>query len=315
MSIKVSTNLVRPRAFLGVSFDDKDALVCAWYENLLRACGFEPVTAEPSEHLNLGEKVRRQIRSCDVACFVLTPRQRIGDSDRWSPPPWIPAEIGIAYDAGMRFAVFAEKAVAVEGIIRHIEDYTRFERTALHEEMHLILAAVLSLRLPTLQDAIEVLLAEKELAPIEVLTAFRRLLSTVKEFKQMAIKIPESPVVTVIRRPDPLLILGHGGNQGILLNSLWRIIHITSGIESEIGRARVSYVQPAMSQAILVDDDLGKFRDAIGDFDPDGAAQSLKDWRARPLEPSLLTGVTAMELDRFISVIDDLLSSFLRTDK
>lgn len=311
--IKVNMSKIgRPRAFLGISFDEKDADVKDWFERLLRICGFEVVTGERSEHEEVGEKIRRKIRSCDVACFVLTPRTKIECSNQWQSPSWIPAEIGMAYDSGKKFAVFAEKDVVVDGVIPYVVDYTRFSRDTLNRDVQSILESVLSLRLPELQDAIETLLNQSEVAPLIVLGALRNLLSTVRDIRDMCAKLPRCSIVALVQDARPILIMGQGENHGVVKGSTWLVSYLRQAeeteIEVEVGRARVFHTQEKISQAILEDPATeDKLKDIVGPFGPDGEIRRLKGWSAKAEDSPLLPKITVAEIDGFVKVINELL--------
>lgn len=126
-SINVAPVLKRPRIFLGVSYKEDDKGVKEWFEMTLAACGFEVVTAEASEHEELGERIRRKIESCDVSCFVLSRRDKLQDRDQWLPPAWIQGEIGIAYEFRQKFAGFVEEKVDTKGLSRVLRTIPHFQ--------------------------------------------------------------------------------------------------------------------------------------------------------------------------------------------
>lgn len=310
--INILPILGRPRAFLGISFEDEDVHVKEWFQGLLRACGFEVVTAERSEHIPLGEKIRRKIRSCHLVCFVLTPRDKIEGSDEWLPPSWIQGEIGIAYDSGKRIAVFVEEYVATKGMIPSIDDYTSFSRHSLHKDVIPILESILSLRLPEIQDAVEALLHQQEFSPIIILTALRNVLLKVASLRRMKAALQDCPVVSLIQDRTPVLILGRGSDHGVVASSTWLISRLREpedlGIEEQIGRVRIIHVQPFMSQARF-DDLVGeaKLRESLGHFAIDGSVRQLKGWRANAEDPDLLRNISVTDIDKLIRLIDELL--------
>jgi len=311
MSITMSPVVKRPRAFLGISFYEQDKAVKQWFESILRVCGFEVVTAERSEHIELGEKIRRKIRSCDVACFVLTPRDKIADSGNWLPPSWIQGEIGIAYDSDRRIAVLVEEKVEVKGIIPSIEDYTPFSRGHLNEDTHLVLASILSLRFPVLQDAIETLLNQSELAPLIVIKALRRIASRVANLRRMKATLPVCPVVSLIQNQRPILILARGRTDGILEDSTWVVSRSRvlgeQAIEELVGTVRVVHLQDRLAQAVFDDwAEENKMKEAFDDYTPDGTSRKLQDWEARAEDPDFLPNSSVSDIDNFVRMIDEL---------
>lgn len=310
--------LTRPRAFLGISFDESDKSVKEWFETLLRACGFDVVTAEESEHLTLGDKVRRKIESCDVTCFVLTPQFKVEGSDEWLPPQWIHGEIGIAYESRRRLAGFAERGVCVAGLLSHIEDYTRFSRENLNRDAHPILASLLSLRLPGVQDAIQTLLEQRKLEPILLLAALRASIFLVSKVRRLKDENPDCPVVSLIRDEPPLLILGRGSKHGIFEGSTWLVTRPQGppehGIEEKVGRVRITYTQPKMAHAVFGDpSEENKMRDKLrlelGNTNE--KVLPLHGWKASAEDLGFLQHVDITTIDRFIKLIDDLLSGLI----
>lgn len=301
--------------FLGVSYVEADREVKEWFESTLRACGFEVVTAEASEHETLGEKIRRKIESCDVSSFVLSQRDKLQDKDEWKPPAWIQGEIGIAYGFHQKMAIFIEEKVVAEGLIPNIEDYTRFARARLDEDTPKILASMLALRLPELQEAIETLMNRNRIAPLIVLRGLRKLVSEVADFRRMKNATPRCRVVSLVQQNVPTLILGAGSVAGILNGTDWTIVEARAQeiepAEIPLGVVRIFYVQPNFSQAKFVDASEGmKLKDSLDDYEIDGSIRELKNTYALPRDPdpSLFPTSTVEDIDNFVKVIDQLLT-------
>ncbi len=282
---------------------------------MLAACAFEPVTAEASEHVNLGQKVRTKIESCNVCCFVLTPRDRIEGSNEYKCPDWLLNEIGIAYGKGKKFAVFVETTVSVGGLTQYVEDYTRFERSSLNDEIPKILGSLLSLRLPSLHEALTVLFAENRVAPVNILSSLKRVIQLAKQIKEMTAAVSLCSIVALVKDSSPILVIDKGKRDGIVTNSVWRVLHVlpgSQGIEIEVGKAVVSYLQEDMSHLQFSNPgDVGRLKDVTGSFEADGSSLSLKDWVVRPENLPFLAGATVDDLDRFINVVDELLQNML----
>jgi len=313
VTIDVSPGLTRPRAFLGISFDESDKPVRTWFENLLDTCGFEVVTAEASEHEPLGEKVRRKIQSCSVSCFVLTKRHKTESSEQWLPPQWIPSEIGMAYDCRHRIAIFAEKNVTVEGIIPSIEDYRRFSRETLNEDIHQILSSVLSLRMPQIQEAIESLLTQNQLTPIVVLRALYEIMSNIVDIRRMITSVPKCSVVSLIEDSRPFLVLGDGHVKGIIKGTTWQVTRIRDpeeqGVEERIGTIEVTYTQSTMAHGYFTNPtEEARLKDMFPDISSQGANRRLQGWLATPLVPPLLQNADTHDIENGLKIIGQLLS-------
>lgn len=273
------------------------------------------MTAEASEHETLGEKIRRKIESCNVSCFVLSRREKIEDRDEWHAPAWVQGEIGIAYTSRQKMAIFVEEKVAAKGIIPNIEDYTSFSRARLGQDAPMILASMLSLRQPGLQDAIETLMNQNRLAPLIVLKALKGIMSEVANFRRMIRTIPRCPVVSLVQQTVPILILGTGKAAGILPGSSWMIMQThTSGTvvtETPVGTVRVFYAQPELSQSNFVDlSEEMNLKDSLTNYIPDGRLRTLENMYAIAQDPNpdLLPTSSVADIDNFVRVIDQLLS-------
>lgn len=312
VSISIAPVVKRPRVFLGVSYFVEDHTVKEWFESTLRVCGFEVVTAETSEHIELGEKIRRKIESCEVSCFVLTRRDKIEGNEEWFPPSWIQGEIGLAFANRQKIAIFVEEKVVVKGMIPHVEDYTHFSRARLDQDTPVILASILSLRHPSLQGAIEILLNQNRLAPLVVLSALRSMMSKVADLRRMKAAIPTCQVVSLIQDRNPILILGAGSADGVLNGSIWMINQMRrldkNIAETPLGNVTVFHVQPKLAQAKFVDwSEEKKLKDSIAEYAPDGSLRKYENLSAKAQDPEFLPTSTVADIDNFVKVIDQLL--------
>ena len=133
-------------AFIGVSFRDEDKEVKEWFELVVGALGVKVVTGEEPDSKIIPEKIKGRIKESNAFIAIMTKRDQIEGTDVYKPPVWIHEEIGIAYTAGIRFVVFVEEGVELQGLSTMATEYVRFSRDDLSETIPKIIELILSLR-------------------------------------------------------------------------------------------------------------------------------------------------------------------------
>src|SRR5690242_3810818 len=106
-----------PRVFLSVSLRPEDAKLVAWFRDMMTHLEFDVRIGDAPEPRPLTEKIKREIREADGFVAILTKRDKLEGRDAWKPPDWIHHEIGAAWQANKRFAIFRDRQVEVGGLI------------------------------------------------------------------------------------------------------------------------------------------------------------------------------------------------------
>jgi len=127
---------VRPVAFLGHSFAERDAAVVNYVKKTLRQLGFTVTTGQRPEAKGVAKKVRARIDACEVFVALLTHRHRI-DADTWTTSPWVIEEKGYAFGRSSRrpIVLLVEKGIVVPnetGGLGGDVDYIPFDRFELN---------------------------------------------------------------------------------------------------------------------------------------------------------------------------------------
>ena len=120
-----------PRCFLSIGLGPDEKKVLDWFRDLLVALDFEPVTGDSLEPRPPPEKIRDMITRSDCVVVVGTRRERLEGKDAWTAPVWVQNELGIAFGASKKIALFLEERVQAGGLGSGATTYARFDREEL----------------------------------------------------------------------------------------------------------------------------------------------------------------------------------------
>lgn len=244
-------------AFLAVSFREEDSKIREWFKETVEALGITAITAEEPQSGTIPEKIKNLIKESDALIGVMTKRDQIQGTQKFRPPSWIHDEIGIAFGANRKIAVFVEEGVEIDGLPPMITEYVRFNRDALSDVIPKIIELILSLREPFFAELLSRLLAESY---SKSLLAITRIISIFEEIRS-ALALRERQdvnprILRFMRQGGEIVAIVSGGeNDGVSRNIVFegRRLVQTHGIEEPVEipfcLLQVYHVQEKLCQA------------------------------------------------------------------
>ena len=132
--------------FLSCSVDEADKDVVDFFKKMVNSFEMVPLVNDYTEIGGLTDKVKEKIEKSDCLIAVITRKDKIEGSNKWSGPAWVQHEITLAHAFNKTVAVFLENGVVVEGLIEREERRVTFSRNDLIGEADKISSFLFSLR-------------------------------------------------------------------------------------------------------------------------------------------------------------------------
>jgi len=120
-------------AFLGHSFEPKDAHIVDCVKEVFDLLGIPVVTGERPRADRISEKVKRLIDAQPVFIGLYTRLDKIARKNDWTASPWVIDEKAFAVAKRKKLVLIKETGISSIGGIQGDYEYVEFDRKELHE--------------------------------------------------------------------------------------------------------------------------------------------------------------------------------------